>query len=245
MLLLYGWHIFVRKNMKIKELEADDRPREKMIGNGAGALSSAELMAVLLRTGSGRYNAVETARLLLKSAGGSLVTLAGMSLAQMCKTCGVGPGKAVAVAAAFELGKRYAAEKVRCERVSVTHPDMVYRMMWPLLKGLQHEECWVIYLNRANYVIAKERLSSGGLAATVIDVKLILKKALDILASGLIIVHNHPSGNPHPGKNDIACTEALKKAAGTMDITLYDHIIISDDRFFSFADERVEVMSGL
>lgn len=232
--------IFAEKShMRIKEFGHDDRPREKLMEKGARALSNAELTAILIRTGSGRYNAVDTARMLLNSAGNSLVALSTMSREQMCRTCGIGPDKAVTVAAAFELGRRCSAEKSTLHRISVTGPEMIFDIMNPVMNGLRHEECWVIYLNRANYVIGKEMVSSGGLDATVIDVKIIVKKALEMLASGIILVHNHPSGNPRPGVNDVKYTEVLKKAAGTFDISLLDHIVMTDSAFYSFADECV------
>jgi DNA repair protein RadC len=228
--------------MKIKELGMDDRPREKMAEKGLGALSNAELIATMVRTGSRKDNAVDISRMLLRSAGDSLVTLSGMSVKQMCRTAGIGPGKAASVVAAFELGRRCAVESSTIDKVSITDPAMIYRHMLHLMKGLAHEECWVIYLNRANYILGKERLSSGGTSSTVIDVKMIIKNALEMLASGIILVHNHPSGNPQPGACDIKQTGILKKAAETFDISLLDHIIIADDRFYSFAEERVEVM---
>lgn len=228
--------------MKIKELGMDDRPREKMAEKGLGALSNAELIATMVRTGSRKDNAVDISRMLLRSAGDSLVTLSGMSVKQMCRTAGIGPGKAASVVAAFELGRRCAVESSTIDKVSITDPAMIYRHMLHLMKGLAHEECWVIYLNRANYILGKERLSSGGTSSTVIDVKMIIKNALEMLASGIILVHNHPSGNPQPGSCDIKQTGILKKAAETFDISLLDHIIIADDRFYSFAEERVEVM---
>ena len=228
--------------MKIKELGMDDRPREKMAEKGLGALSNAELIATMVRTGSKKDNAVDISRMLLRSAGDSLITLSGMSVKQMCRTAGIGPGKAASVVAAFELGRRCAVESSTIDKVSITDPAMIYRHMLHLMKGLAHEECWVIYLNRANYILGKERLSSGGTSSTVIDVKMIIKNALEMLASGIILVHNHPSGNPQPGSCDIKQTGILKKAAETFDISLLDHIIIADDRFYSFAEERVEVM---
>ena len=227
--------------MKMKDLGTDDRPREKMVEKGVQALSNAELLAVLLRTGSGKFNVVDTARMLLKSAGDSLVALSYMGFSEMCRTCGVGRDKAAAVSAAFELGRRSVQEKFRVEKVPITRPEMIYLMMLPLLRGLKHEECWVVFLNRANYVIGREKISSGGLDSTVIDVRHILRKALELLASGLVLIHNHPSGNPRPGISDIRCTETLKKAVSAFDISLVDHIIVADDSYYSFSDESVSV----
>ncbi len=227
--------------MKIKELGRDDRPREKLSEKGPSALSNAELLAVLLRTGTGKFNVVDTARMLLKSAGDSLLSLAAMDQRELCKTCGVGPDKAAAVTAAFELGRRREQESAGSDRISVTRPEMIFMMMLPLLRGLRHEECWVVFLNRANYVIGREKVSSGGLDSTVMDIKHIVRKSLDIMASGIILVHNHPSGNPRPGVSDIRCTEKLKKAVDTFDISLVDHIIVADDSYYSFSDEAVSV----
>ena len=227
--------------MKIKELGQDDRPREKMLEKGAGALSNAELAAILIRTGSGKWNAVDIARMLLHSAGDSLLALSRMPVRQMCRISGIVPDKAAAVTAAFELGRRCFSEADTVEKVSITDPSMIYRTMVHRMRALRHEECWVIYLNRANYIIGKECVSTGGLDATVIDVRLVMKSALERLASGIILVHNHPSGNPQPGSSDIRQTGILRKAAETFGISLLDHIIIADDRFYSFANERVEV----
>lgn len=232
-------HIQRLKQMKMKDMCLDDRPREKMIRNGAASLSNAELIAILLRTGTGRNNAVETARLLLKMAEGKLRNLFSMSLDRICTIDGIGMSKAVAIAAAMELGRRSAEEDSSIEKVSVTSPAIAYRKMLPHMKGLHHEECWILYLNRANYVIGTEKASSGGLDSTTVDVKLIAKKAIEKLASGIILLHNHPSGNPRPGSADINLTQKLKKALDFFDISLVDHIVVCDDRYYSFADENV------
>lgn len=227
--------------MKIKEMSLDERPREKMYEKGASALSNAELLAIILRTGTGRKNALDLARELLKASGGSLLDLAGASIDKMTKTEGIGRMKALTICAALELGRRFISEKAPFQKVAITNAGMVYKIMNPLLKGLMHEECWVLFLNRANFIIYKEKASAGGSSSTIIDTKRIVSKALEKMACGLILVHNHPSGNPRPGRADIEQTEILKKALVTFDISLIDHVIISDDRFFSFADERVEI----
>lgn len=225
--------------MKIKELAYDDRPREKLLEKGPASLSNSELIAILLRTGSGKHNAIETAQMLLKSAGDVLSGVANMDIPQICSISGIGPGKGVCIAAAFELGKRYAKEENPIDKTPIRGADMIYRLMIPEMKGLKHEECWAFLLNRANYIILKKKLSSGGLDATVIDIKHLIKLALEHLASGIILVHNHPSGNPVPGRQDISETASIKKAAETFSISLIDHIIIADDRYYSFADETV------
>ncbi len=225
--------------MKLKELCKDELPREKMIDKGSGALSNAELLAILLRTGTGRLNVIDVARELLKSAGGKLNNLMSMPPECLCQTDGIGMSKAVTVAAAFELGRRCYLEAAVEKKHSITKPREIYDIMRPILKGLDHEECWAIFLNRANYILAKERLSTGGLDSTILDAKTIVRKALEKKATSIIIVHNHPSGSPLPGNNDIRETGNLKKGLGTCGIDLMDHIIIADDCFYSFADEQL------
>lgn len=225
--------------MRLKELCLDDRPREKMVEKGPAALSNAELLAIMIRTGTGKMNVVEVARTLLHSAEGRLNAIADMSLDKLCSISGIGPGKAVTIAAAFELGRRSSAELIIAERISVSSPKVVFRMMLPLLRGLDHEECWVIFLNRANYVLGKDRMSVGGLESTVVDVKSILRRALEKKASGVILVHNHPSGSAMPGQADIRQTGLLKKALQTCEIQLLDHVIVAEDSWYSFADEQL------
>lgn len=224
--------------MRLKELCKDEMPREKMIGKGADSLSNAELLAILLRTGTGNQNVIEVARELLKCAEGKLTGIMKMSPGKMCETKGIGMSKAVTVAAAFELGRRCALEPIVEKKNSITNPRDVCRMMLPAMRGLDHEECWGVFLNRANYVIGKECLSKGGLDSTVLDVKTIVRKALEKKATSIIIVHNHPSGNPLPGSNDIKETGRLKKGLDTCGISLTDHVIIAEDSFYSFADEE-------
>ena len=225
--------------MRLKELCLDDRPREKMVEKGPAALSNAELLAIMIRTGTGKMNVVEVARALLHSAEGKLNAIADMSLDKLCTISGIGPGKAVTIAAAFELGRRSAAELIVADRISVSSPKVVFRMMLPLLRGLDHEECWVIFLNRANFVLGKERMSVGGLESTVVDVKSILRRAIEKKASGVILVHNHPSGSALPGQADIRQTGLLKKALQTCEIQLLDHVIVAEDSWYSFADEQL------
>ena len=225
--------------MRLKELCLDDRPREKMMEKGPSALSNAELLAIMIRTGTGKMNAVEVARTLLQTAEGRLNAIADMSLDRLCSVSGIGPGKAVTIAAAFELGRRSASEKIIPDKLSVSSPRMVFRMMLPLLRGMDHEECWVLFLNRANYVLGKEKVSVGGMESTVVDVKMILRRAIERKASGVILVHNHPSGSALPGQADIRQTGLLKKALQTCDIQLIDHVIIAEDSWYSFADEQL------
>ena len=225
--------------MKLKELCADDRPREKMLEKGPSSLSNAELLAIMIRTGTGKMNVVDVARTLLHTAEGRLNAIADMPVEKLCSISGIGRSKAVTIAAAFELGRRSAAEKIVQDRVPVTSPKDVFRMMLPFMRGLDHEECWAVYLNRANYVLGKDRMSVGGMDSTTMDVKAVLRRALDRKASGVILVHNHPSGSALPGQADIRQTALLKKALQTCEIQLVDHVVIAEDNWYSFADEQL------
>lgn len=225
--------------MRLKELCSDERPREKMMDKGASALSNAELIAILLRTGTGRMNVLELSHELLKKAEGKLNNIMSMPCDSLCRISGIGSSKAITIAAAFELGRRASLESIIDDKTSISNPRSVFRMMLPLLRGLDHEECWGIFLNRANYVISKECFTKGGLDSTVLDVKSIVRKSLERKACGIIIVHNHPSGSALPGESDISQTRKLKKALDTCGLSLIDHIIIAEDSYYSFADERV------
>jgi DNA repair protein RadC len=226
--------------MKMTELCEDDRPREKMIRNSAAVLSNAELIAVLLRTGTGKMNALDVAREVLRAADGRLTELADMSVERLCHVDGIGPGKAVAVAAAFELGRRVAAEDGVEKMPQMDSPRKVYMVMIPLLRDIRHEECWVLFLNHANRLVGKEMISRGGMESTAIDKRIILRRALDRKASGVILVHNHPSGTPYPSVEDIRQTRELGKALASCDLRLVDHVIVSGRSFYSFSDELVE-----
>ena len=225
--------------MKIKELCADERPREKMFSKGAGAMSNAELLAILIGSGTKNQNVLEVANRLLATVEGDLSRIAAMDPSDVMAMDGIGRVRYTSIAAALELGKRCCLEARGIEKVPVCSPRTAYRLMIPVMKGLKHEEFWLILLNRANYVLRKEMVSRGGISSTVVDSKLIVKRALDTHATGVILVHNHPSGNPRPGREDLVQTKDIKKALGTFDISLVDHIIVCDDSLFSFADEEV------
>lgn len=228
-----------KKEMKIKELCMDERPREKMLEKGAESLSNTDLLAILLRTGTGKMNAIDVAREVLKSGNGKLNLISAMPVRKLCRISGIGPGKAVTIAAAFELGRRCFGESIIDSRTPVSSPRTVFRMMLPHMRGLDHEECWVLYLNRAHYMISKERISSGGMDSTTLDSRMIVRKALEMKASGIIISHNHPSGSAMPGNADIQATRQLEKALKTCDISLLDHVIVAEDSYYSFADEEL------
>jgi len=221
----------------------EERPREKLIAKGARSLSSGELLAVLLRTGHGGKNALEAAQELLGTAEGRLQLLGAMSVERLCRVGGVGPDKAATVVAAFELGRRWAAERTDLAKVPIRSAALAHAVMSPRLRGLDHEEFWVMFLNRANYVIGQELISIGTMTSTSVDTARILKRLLEKNATGVIMFHNHPSGNPRPGTNDIEATIAVKEALETMDRHLLDHIIVADGCYYSFEEGEVSASS--
>ena len=233
--------------MRIDEIRQADRPREKLLEMGAEALGCAELLAIILRTGtrtgsgdSARSeSAVEVAGRLMAKADGSLVKLSAMDVGELSSVPGIKKDKAAAVYAAFELGRRFMAEVSDTRKVPVTSSGMVYEMMRPRMKGLEHEECWMLVLNSSRYVRDKVKMSVGGRTSTTIDVQEVIRAALDRRAGSIVLVHNHPSGNPLPGKADNRETEALRVAAEAVGLQLLDHIIVCDDCYFSYADGEI------
>ena len=198
----------------------------------------------MLRTGTGKMNAIDLGRELLRSGGGTLNSVAAMPLELLCALDGIGPGKAATVVAAFELGRRAFSENTSDGMRKVSDPRTVYQIMVPHMRGLDHEECWALFLNRANILIGKEMMSKGGLEATVMDCKMIARRALEKTASSVILVHNHPSGSALPGSADVNQTAILRKALSTCDISLTDHVVISDKGYYSFADEQLIEIAG-
>lgn len=220
----------------VKSWAVEDRPREKVLANGIHHLSNAELLAILLGSGTRNISAVDLARTILARTGNSLHELGRQSADDLQKIRGVGPAKAICILAAMELGRRRAGLDQN-ERIPIKSSASVYKIFHPLLGDLEHEEFWLLMLNRANRVLGKFKVSQGGLSGTVIDTRIILKKALDNLASSIIVCHNHPSGNIQPSDADVKITEKLKKASEMLEIKLLDHVIIADKSYFSFADE--------
>ena len=214
----------------------EERPREKVMANGIQYLSDTELLAILLGSGTRNQTAVELARTILKGAGNSLQALGRQSISELVRIKGVGPAKAITLLAAMELGRRRSGVQ-HAEKLPVKSSHTVFKLFHPLLGDLDHEEFWLLMLNRANRVLGRYKVSQGGLSGTVIDTRIILKKALDNLASSIIVCHNHPSGNMQPSEADVQITGKLKKAAEMLEIKLLDHVIIADKSYFSFADE--------
>ena len=225
--------------MKIKDLCAEERPREKMLARGADALTNAELLAILLRTGMGGRNVVDVARELLKSCDERLGEMASMSVEMLRRVDGIGPGKAVAIVAAFELGRRLAMEQGMECAIRLDAPAKVYRIMLPIMRNLDHEECWVLFLNKTSGLIGKERMTTGGQDFTLFDKRVIIRRALERKSSALILVHNHPSGNPFPSVEDINQTKDLHHALSSCGLQLLDHVVVAGGSYYSFADERV------
>lgn len=225
------------EKLSIKQLSVEERPREKMIQKGIASLSEAELLAILLGSGSVRESAVELARRILMSYHNNLNQLGKASISELKSNFyGVGEAKAVTIVAAMELGRRRLLQE-SLQKPSLKSSNDVYQLLRPTMGDLPHEEFWVVMLSRANKLITRYNVSKGGLTGTVIDVRLILKKALECNAASMIISHNHPSGNLQPSDADINVTKKIKNAAQIMDIPLLDHIIVTDNGYFSFADE--------
>ncbi|MBR1576576.1 MAG: DNA repair protein RadC [Bacteroidales bacterium] len=224
--------------MKISDFSPSERPREKLLARGPRALGTAELLAILLRTGTRDANVLDLAHRLFSRAGGRLTRLAAFCREDLCALPGIKSDKAATLLAAFELGRRFLDETQAHPADPIRTPEQVYQIMIPTLKGLTHEECWVLMVNQAQRLIDRQQMTLGGSVATTIDVKDIIRRALDRGAQGLILVHNHPSGDPRPGQADISETKALQKAARSMELTLLDHIIVCDDAYYSFTDER-------
>ncbi len=220
----------------IKDWAMEDRPREKLLSKGITSLSNAELLAILIRSGGPEHSAVDLARQILKQADNNLQELGKRSISDLIKHNGMGPVKAITIVAALELGRRRKSSELE-KKIRISGSRDVYELFHPLIGDNPHEEFWVLLLNRSNRVIDHIRISQGGISGTVIDVRLILKNALDRLASALILCHNHPSGNLKPSDADIKITSKIGDASRTMDIQLLDHLIIADNSYFSFSDE--------
>ena len=224
--------------MKMKDLSSSERPRERLLSSGPQALSNGELLAVLLRSGTASCNVLELSRGLLSACDGKLVKLSQMDPAGLCAFGGLGPAKAAVLMAAFELGRRFADERAGSPGRIITGARAVYDMMVPYLKGITHEECWVLFLDKRQRVVSRERLSTGTADEVSIEPREIVRRAMGRSARSLILIHNHPAGNPEPSAGDVRQTEALGRAATACGLRLLDHIIVADDSFYSFSDEK-------
>jgi len=224
--------------LKIKSWSPEDRPREKLLIKGTPVLSDAELVAILLGTGTTTVSAVELAKRVLQTVDNNLHELARLSVKDLMKVRGIGEAKAVTIIAALELGRRRRDSDTE-EKPRITGSRDVFDILKAHLLDIHHEEFWVLLLNRANRVIKKHQISQGGVAGTVADPKIIFKVALAELASGIILAHNHPSGNLTASQSDIELTKKLKEAGKLLEIQVLDHLIVGGQKYFSFADEGI------
>ncbi|MBZ4675661.1 MAG: hypothetical protein JG782_280 [Anaerophaga sp.] len=225
------------QKVSIRHWAVQDRPREKLLQKGIASLSDAELLAILIGSGSQKESAVDLARKILMDARNNLNELGKITIDSLCrKYHGIGQAKAITIVAAMELGRRRQMS-APLQRPQIKQSQDVFSLMHPVLADLPHEEFWVLILNQANKVIQQFNASKGGISGTVIDVRLIMEKALYQHASSLILCHNHPSGNRQPSKADISITQKLSHAGKILDISVLDHVIIAENHYFSFADE--------
>lgn len=223
--------------LSIKSWAEEDRPREKLLLKGKGALSDAELIAILLRTGVVGSSALDIARKILNKVGGNLDDLGKLTVNDIKKLeKGLGETKSITLVAALELGRRRQATEVR-EKPTIRTSRDLFDYIYPEVADLPHEEFYVLYLNRANKVLTHKHISTGGVTGTVADIKIMLKHGIELLASGIVAVHNHPSGNLKPSQADITLTKKLKEACNLLEITLLDHLIIGEKQYYSFSDE--------
>ena len=220
----------------IKAWAEDDQPREKLMNKGKASLSDAELIAILIGMGTRELSAVELAKLILQSTGNNLNELAKRSVPELMKFKGIGEAKAISIVAAMELARRR-KETEEIKRTKITYSKDAYNLLKPYLLDLDHEQFWMICLNRNQEVIKIIQISTGGLTGTIADPKIIFKLALEQLSNGIILSHNHPSGNLQPSEADLRLTKTLKEGARLLDITLCDHIIFTNNGYYSFADQ--------
>ena len=223
-------------SFSIKNWSQDDRPREKLRDKGKAALSDAELVAILIGSGSRNESAVELCKRILASVDNNLSALGKLSLKQLIEFKGIGEAKALTILAALELGRRRRGEEA-LQQDKIDSSQSVFELMQPVIGELAHEEFWIIYLNNSNKVLQKNQLSKGGITGTLVDVRLALKMAIEVGAVGIILAHNHPSGTLKPSEADKQITQKLKNAGDSLDIKVLDHLIITENAYFSFADE--------
>ena len=226
------------KSFSIKNWSQDDQPREKLRDKGKAVLSDAELVAIIIGSGNTEESAVDLSKRILASVENNLNALGKLSLKQLMEFKGIGEAKAITITAALELGRRRKLEDTK-QLTKITSSRDVFELMHPYLGELPHEEFWILYLNNSNKVLQKNQLSKGGITGTLVDVRLVLKTALEVGAVSLILVHNHPSGTLKPSQSDKDLTLKLKRASEHLDIRVLDHLIITETNYFSFADDNM------
>ena len=223
----------------ISDWSEEDRPREKLMLKGKETLSNAELIAILIGSGSRKESAVDLSRRILASVDHNLNSLTKLSISQLMNFKGVGEAKAITIISALELGRRQRSEDALQFKNKVTSSKVVFEIMQPIIGELSHEEFWVLFLNNSNKVISKSQLSKGGITGTIVDVRLVFKLALESGATGLILCHNHPSGSLIPSSADKEITKKLKQAGDSLDVKVLDHLIITETKYYSFVDEGI------
>ncbi len=226
------------QHLSIKDWSIDDRPREKLYAHGSRMLSDAELLAILINTGTKSESALDISKRILKTADNKLYKLGKLDINELMNIKGIGKAKAIKLQAAFELGRRRVLENPEDQQI-IKSSRCVFETLSVDLSEIAHEEFWVLFLRRNNSVISKERISKGGITGTVIDAKIIAKKASAYLASGMILCHNHPSGNINPSEQDIQLTKRMKEVGELIDCQVLDHVIIGQQTYYSFADEGI------
>ena len=227
-----------RFSLSIKDWAVEDKPREKLILQGSSSLSDAELLAILIGSGTREHTALSLAKLILAGADHSLTGLGQFTVDRLQQFKGIGEAKAVTISASLEIARR-SFGKPREPLMQVNDSNTAYQILAPKLAHLEHEEFWMLYLNNANRVVQKSLISRGGITGTVVDVRLVLRKALELRAVGLILAHNHPSGNLAPSASDKEITKKINLGAKVMDIKVLDHLIIAQQGYFSFADQNL------
>lgn len=222
-------------SFSIKNWSEDDRPREKLVAKGSNALSDAELIAILIGSGSRDESAVSLSKRVLSSVGHNLNALGKTTLQQLMTFKGIGEAKAITIAAAMELGRRR-RDETTLQKKKITSSQAVFEVMQPIIGELPHEEFWVLYLNNSNKILQTFQLSKGGITGTLVDTRLVFKNALQVGAVAIILAHNHPSGTLTPSEADKNLTQKLKKAGESLDIKVLDHVIVAENQYISFAD---------
>lgn len=226
-----------RTGLRISDLSDDDKPREKAMRHGVGSLSNAELLAIIFGGGLPGMSVVQLSQDILRSVDNKLSALARKTIGQMTRSYkGIGPAKAIALAAAFELGARCRDEEP-AELTQVTDSRVAYRYIRGYMERLDYEEFWVMLLNRGNRIMSAVCVSQGGTAMTVVDIKKVIRAALDTMASAIIVAHNHPSGALYPSDDDDRLTRKIKDAAALLDVKLLDHLIVASNSYYSYADQ--------
>jgi|TARA_B110000037_G_scaffold8373_1_gene8985 DNA repair protein RadC len=222
--------------LPITQWNIDDRPREKLIAKGHHSLSDSELIAILIGSGNREESAVALCKRILASVNNNLNELAKMSISELTTFKGIGEAKAVSIITAITLGRRLRLEQALI-KPTITSSKSVFEIMQPTIGNLQHEEFWVLLLNNSNVIINMTQLSKGGVTGTIVDIRMLFKRAMELLSVAIIVCHNHPSGKLSPSEADKNLTKKIKEAGNTLDIKLLDHLIITEKSYYSFADE--------